>query len=209
MIVLGHIATRVRSAGWIARSIATDLRYGGILSGNIGSRYQRAGAYNIVNSPYSLLPHIFGGRISPHDVLVDVGCGKGRVINWWLAQGLRNRIFGLEIDPDVASATARRLSGFANVTIINDDATVAVPKDATLLYMYNPFDRAATERFKDNVTRRFRRRGITVLYWNPHWLEVFEDDPRWTTQLIEMTELSDPRITGTDRRYAVVTLRPP
>ena len=121
----------------------TDLRYGGALRGDIRSRYRRAGAYNVVNSPYSVLPHVFRGRIGPQDVLVDVGCGKGRVINWWLDQGLRNRMVGLEIDPAVASATARRLSAFGNVMIIHDDATTGVPDDATLLYMYNPFDRAA------------------------------------------------------------------
>ena len=147
-------------------------------------------------------------NLGPQDVLVDVGCGKGRVINWWLDQGLRNRMVGLEIDPAVASATARRLSAFGNVMIIHDDATTGVPDDATLLYMYNPFDRAATTRFKDNLARQFRGRGITALYWNPQWLEVFEGDPRWATQLIELTEVSDPRITEMDRTYAVVALRP-
>jgi hypothetical protein len=186
----------------------TDLRYGGVLRGDIRSRYRRAGAYNVVNSPYSVLPHIFRGRIGPEDVLVDVGCGKGRVINWWLAQGLRNPMVGLEIDPAVASATAKRLSAFGNVTIVHDDATTGVPDDATLLYMYNPFDCAATTRFKDNLAWRFHRRGITALYWNPQWLEVFEGDPRWTTQLIELTQVSDPRIRGMDRKYAVVALRP-
>jgi hypothetical protein len=92
--------------------------------------------------------------------------------------------------------------------IIHGDATTGVPDDATLLYMYNPFDRAATTRFKDNLARQFRGRGITALYWNPQWLEVFEGDPRWTTQLIELTKVSDPRIRGMDRTYAVVALRP-
>jgi SAM-dependent methyltransferase len=208
MLAPGHIAAYLRKAGWIARSLMTDLRYGGVLRGDIRSRYRKAGAYNVVNSPYSVLAHIFRGRIGPQDVLVDVGCGKGRVINWWLDQGLRNRIVGLEIDPDIASAAARRLSRFGNVMIIHDDATTAVPDDATLLYMYNPFDRAATTRFKDNLARKFCGRGITALYWNPQWLEVFEGDPRWTTQLIELTEVSDPRIGGMDRKYAVVALRP-
>ena len=208
MLAPGHISARLRRAGWIARSLVTDLRYGGVLRGNISSRYRGAGAYNVVNSPYSGLPHIFRGRIGPQDVLVDVGCGKGRVINWWLDQGLRNRIVGIEIDPDVASDTARRLSAFGNVAIVHDDATTGVPDDATLLYMYNPFDRDATARFKDNLAWQFRGRGITAVYWNPQWLEVFEGDPRWTTQLIELTKVSDPRIRGMDRTYAVVALRP-
>jgi SAM-dependent methyltransferase len=201
----GPIATHLRTAAWIARSVATDLRYGAILSGNVRSR--RSGSYDVANTPYSVLPHVFAGRIAAQDVLVDVGCGKGRVINWWLSRGLRNRMIGIELEPDVAAATARRLSRFANVTIINADATTAVPGDATLVYLYNPFDRAAIERFKANLAGRFGGCGITALYWNPHWLAVFEDDPRWSTELIELTAVSDPRIAGAHRQYAVVALR--
>jgi Methyltransferase domain len=99
-----------------------------------------------------------------------VRCGKGRVINWWLSQGLRNRLVGIELNPEVAACTARRLRRFANVTIINADATTAVPDDATLLYLYSPFDRATMERLRSDLERRFRTRGITALYWNPQFV---------------------------------------
>lgn len=187
------------------RTVAIDLRYGAILAGNAPSR--GPGAYVVANTPYSVLPHIFARRIRRDDVLVDVGCGKGRVINWWLSRGLRNRLVGIEVDPDVASATRKRLRSFPNVTIVCADAAVAVPDDATLLYLYNPFDRAATERFKENLAQRFAR-GIRTLYWNPHWVEVFEDDPRWDVEVMELPHVSDPRIAGAHRRYAALTLRP-
>jgi protein-L-isoaspartate O-methyltransferase len=203
-----EIATRLKTAGWIARSVTTDLRYGGILSGNIPSRHGQAGAYNVVNTPYAVLPEIFVGRIGPDDVLVDVGCGKGRVINWWLSRGLRNRMYGIELDPEVAAATRRRLRRFGNVTIITGDATSSVPDDATLLYMYNPFDAAAVARLKENLTERFAWRGITVLYWNLEWLAAFQDDPRWTSEVIELTRVSDPRVARAHRQYAVIRLRP-
>jgi protein-L-isoaspartate O-methyltransferase len=202
------IATRLNTAGWIGRSVATDLRYGEILSGNIPSRYGKAGAYNVVNTPYAVLPEIFAGRIGPDDVLVDVGCGKGRVINWWLSRGLRNRMYGIELDPEVAAATRRRLRRFGNVTVITGDATTSVPDDATLLYMYNPFDAAAVARLKENLTERFARRGITVLYWNLEWLVAFQDDPRWTTEVIELTRVSEPRVARAHRPYAAIRLRP-
>jgi protein-L-isoaspartate O-methyltransferase len=161
-----------------------------------------------VNTPYAVLPEIFAGRIGPDDVLVDVGCGKGRVINWWLSRGLRNRMYGIELDPEVAAATRRRLRRFGNVTIITGDATSSVPDDATLLYMYNPFDAAAVARLKENLTERFARHGITVLYWNLEWLAAFQDDPRWTSEVIELTRVSDPRVATAHRQYAVIRLRP-
>jgi SAM-dependent methyltransferase len=205
MTAPGPIRRRVKTGAWIARTVATDLRYGAILSGTARSR--GAGAYAVANTPYSALPHIFAGRIRREDVLVDVGCGKGRVINWWLSRGLRNRIVGIEIDPGVASATRRRLRSFPNVTILNGDAATAVPDDATLLYLYNPFDRATTERFKANLAQRFAG-DVTVIYWNPHWVEVFEDDPRWAVQVMELPRVSDPRIAGAHRRYAAIMLQP-
>jgi hypothetical protein len=198
--------TTIAKLACIARTVALDLRYGGVLSGTIRRREGDVGAADVVNSAYAVLPHIFAGRIGPTDVLVDVGCGKGRVINWWLSQGLRNRMVGIELNPEVASRTARRLRRFKNVTVINADATTAVPADATLLYLYSPFDRATMERLRSNLEQRFRSRGLTVLYWNPQFVDVFRDHPRWSTRLFDLGDVGDPRIRGTHGRYAVVRL---
>jgi hypothetical protein len=202
----GHIAAKLRQLRWGVRNVATDLRYGAILSGGIASRYRDRGASDVVNSQYSVLPHIFRGRIAADDVLVDVGCGKGRVLNWWLSQGLSNRMVGIELDPEVASATARRLRRFGNVSIINGDATTAMPADATLAYLYSPFSRDVMRRFKEHLVERFGHRGITALYWNPQFVDVFDEDPRWSTNSVELVEVRDPRIAGTHRRYAVLRL---
>ena len=190
------------------RNLAIDLRYGGSLAGSIESRHRDKGAADVVNSQYSVLPHIFAGRIGPDDVLVDVGCGKGRVINWWQSQGLRNRMIGIELDAEVASATERRLRRFPNVTVVNEDATTWMPDDATLVYMYSPFSADVMRRFKAHLFERFAHRGITLLYWNPDFVGVFEDDARWSTNLVELVDVVDRRIAGAHRRYAVVTLEP-
>jgi SAM-dependent methyltransferase len=203
---LQHISRQFKAAPWIVRSFLTDLRYGGILTGSVNTQHRHLGAYNVVNSAYSVLPHIFAGRIGPRDVLVDVGCGKGRVINWWLSQGLRNRIVGIEINPAVAAATAKRLRRYPNVTIVAGDATTAIPPDATLLYMYSPFDRPAMERFKAMLVARFARGGITLLYWNADHVDVFRDDPDWNVEIIPLDEIEDPRIGGAHAQYAAVSL---
>lgn len=202
-----QLARQLKAAPWILRSFLTDLRYGGLLSGGMKTQHRGLGAYNVVNSPYSVLPHIFAGRIGPSDVLVDVGCGKGRVINWWLSQGARNRIVGIEINPEVAAATAKRLRRYPNVTIVAGDATTAVPSDATLLYTYNPFDRPTMERFKAMLVERFAQRGITLLYWNAEHLDVFRGDPDWDVEIIALDDVPDPRIGGSHGYYAAVSLR--
>ena len=58
---------------------------------------------------YGYLGKLFSNEnvpIRPDDVLVDVGSGKGRVLNFWLQKGLRNRIVGIEIDERWAAIAA-------------------------------------------------------------------------------------------------------
>jgi len=200
----GPIVEKVRGLRWAARNLAMDLRYGGSLAGTEPA--SSAGTAAVTNSQYSVLPHIFAGRIGSSDVLVDVGCGKGRVINWWLSRGLHNRIVGIEHNPEVAKATAARLRRHPNVTVVNEDATRWMPADATLGYMYSPFDAAVMGRFKEHVARRFAGRGFRLLYWNPQFVAVFVGDPRFETQVVELPPGTDSRLQGTHRRYASIAL---
>ncbi len=141
----------------------------------------------MVNSDYAALDAVFPGRISPDDVLVDVGCGRGRVINWWLANGCRNsRIYGLEYDPEVAAITSRRLARYPNVTIVEGDALEHLPADATLMYLYNPFVRPVVERFAALVADTYSGRPMRLIYSNCKHIDVFRADPRWIVQLVPM-----------------------
>lgn len=206
MTAPGQLAAKLRALTWVARNMALDLRYGASLAGTIPSRSPDVAP--VTNSQYSVLPHIFAGHIGHDDVLVDVGCGKGRVINWWLSQGLRNRIVGIELEAEVASSTARRLRRFPNVTIVNEDATTWMPHDATLVYMYSPFGAEIMARFKERLADQFAGKGIKLLYWNPQFVDVFLADPRFSTYSVELRAVLDPRIEGTHRRFAVVRLAP-
>src|SRR5215510_10964407 len=89
---------------------ALDLRFGGKLCAtNLNERVYKNGAHTMVHSAYHILRDIFAQvPISKDDVLVDVGCGEGRVINFWLSRGLKNQIIGLEIVPDVAKRARER-----------------------------------------------------------------------------------------------------
>ncbi len=78
----------------IIRNAFIDIQYGGLLGGKIKTRYTHLGAVETENTDYRALYPIFMNRIQPSDVLVDIGCGKGCVINSWLAHGCPNRIIG-------------------------------------------------------------------------------------------------------------------
>jgi hypothetical protein len=188
-----HVGRKVRAMTnlrpWLSRAAALaknfwlDVRFSGAsLRGSVPSRFADQGAHDTVNSEYAALEKIFAGRILPSDVLIDVGCGRGRVINWWLSRGWRNRIVGLELDPEIAAATAERLSRYPNVSILAGDAISNLPADATVLYLYNPFTAAVMQRFKEAV----QGRNVTILYYCPEFLPIFRDDPRWQIETFSL-----------------------
>jgi precorrin-6B methylase 2 len=112
-------------------------------------------------------------------VLVDVGCGKGRVLNYWLHSGLKNRIYGLELDPEFAGFAARRLAKYKNVTILAGDAIENLPDDATLIFLYNPFEGDVLERLKERLKQKYAHRlhTIRILYYSCMFIDVFRQDP--------------------------------
>lgn len=170
-----------RRARRLARNVVLDLRYGGFLGGTIRSRYRYLGAHDTANSEYDVLAQIFEGRITPTDVLVDVGCGKGRVLNWWLSQGLTNRIIGIELDPRIAAATRRRLRKYPNVAILTGDALALLPREGTLFFLFNPFAAWLLPRLKERLEAvAGSRPDVRIIYDNPPDLAMFRDDPAWT-----------------------------
>jgi hypothetical protein len=152
-----------------------------MLYGAAPSRYEHLGARATSNSDSSALEFIFGNRIQPNDVLIDVGCGKGRVLNWWLSQGLSNRMIGIELDDQIADDTRRRLRRFRNVEIVTGSAIDNLPEDGTLFYLFNPFDLETMRLFKSRLEQTISRRenpSATIIYFNCLHLDVFTSDSR-------------------------------
>jgi SAM-dependent methyltransferase len=164
-------------------NVAFDLRFGEILRGEVATPFSELGAEKTSNIPYLSLSLIFGDEtVAADDVLVDVGCGKGRVINWWLSRRLRNRMVGLELNPAVAAHTRERLQRYRNVTITAGDGIENLPADGTLFFLFNPFGEAVVDRFKHRVLQLPRRDKIRIYYYNCVHAEAFESDPRFSLE---------------------------
>jgi hypothetical protein len=133
------------------------------------------------------LRHVFtakhGLEITPEDVLVDFGCGRGRVLNWWLSLGLGNEIYGLELDEDLARQAAERLKGHPNVTVLAGDGLEHLPADTTVLWSFNPFEwGAGGEALMTRLENRLREYGrpdLRVVLFRSPLIRVFEADPYW------------------------------
>lgn len=185
------------------RNAMFDLRYGGWSGGYM--RNPTAGASGTGATDYAIMPQIFDGRINPSDVLVDVGCGKGRVINWWLSRGLKNRIYGIEMLEDVAASVRRRLQKFQNVTIITGDATEQLPGDGTLFFLFNPFEDWLMDRFRERTLEIKPRGQFTIIYFAPEHLHVFQKDRRWKIEVIPLPLPESGFFYERHTKFAVIT----
>jgi SAM-dependent methyltransferase len=190
-----NISTLIHRGPTMVRSALRDLRHGRPLGGTVRSRFEHLGAYHATNSPYEDLDRVFADvEVEPADTLVDVGCGKGRSLNWLVDRFPENPIVGIELDPELCAATARRLRRRSNVTVVCGDATELIPPEGRVFYLFNPFDETVMARFAAALLARGK--PATVVYYNARFLEPFRAG-------FTVRELDDPALA---HRSAVLTL---
>lgn len=186
---MSQLLTRARR---VLYNALLDLRFGPPLAGEVRTRYRDLGAKDTANSDYLALDRIFADHIQPDDVLVDIGCGKGRVLNWWLRR-FDNPIIGIELDPAIAAKTRARLSRFRTVTILTGNALDCLPRHGTLFYMYNPFHAEVVQKLEEKLVEVAEGDAghIRILYNNCKYLSAFINSPNWSVDLLD-TAITDP-----------------
>lgn len=148
----------------IVNSILDFTNAGVFLGGSIEPELK--GVYHVESTDYTVLAEIFKEiKIKREDVLVDIGCGKGRVVYWWLKKGLKNKLVGIEINNKVALQTAKRLKAFINAIICSGNALEALPPDGTIFYLCNPCEPFLFEEILDRIYL-LDTLNKTVIYYN-------------------------------------------
>lgn len=114
--------------------------------------------------------------LPPESVLVDFGCGKGRVLLLAALRGIKKAV-GIEFSPElceiarnnvriVEQATSSRL----NISVIEGDVThYEIEDDQNVFFLFNPFDDVVLEAVVKNIQQSLRRRPreIVIVYYNP------------------------------------------
>jgi hypothetical protein len=169
----------------IAYNSVLDIRSGMLLHGD--SRRLNDESPTRHASDYAVLARLFENQVAPSDVLVDVGCGRGRVIQWWLRQGLTNRMIGLEQDQRIAALARRHFRRTSQVTIIEGDALINLPEDGTVFYLFNPFEAETLGRLKTRLEELGRARGrVKLIYYNCEFVHLFLNDPLWKVVFVDL-----------------------
>ncbi|MFE6862286.1 hypothetical protein [Nocardia sp. NPDC057668] len=81
-------------------------------------------------------------NLGPGDVVVDVGSGTGKAIDFFGMFTDAKRVYGIEIEPDFAAFANRHAAelGLHHVRTLNTDIlTGCLPDDVTAVYFFEPF----------------------------------------------------------------------
>ena len=157
-----------------AYASAIDLQFGGRLCRtDLNENTYKDGRHTMVHTHYHVLRDIFARvPILSDDVLVDVGCGEGRVINFWLSQGWKNKMIGIEVVESIADQTRKRYRKYPNVSIVTGDALANLPRNGTLFFLYNPFGDEIVARFEESI----RPLDARIVYHQNNYMEPFQSD---------------------------------
>jgi len=111
--------------------------------------------------------------VKPGDIIIDVGCADGKLFNCLLYKGLKNRVLGYEINKAAGLKTKNNLLKYSNVEIILEDIFDSFPADATLFYLFNPFDEKMMLRFIENI-KKISCNKPTIVYNYPLFAHLFD-----------------------------------
>lgn len=120
-----------------------------------------------------------GAKVGADSVIVDFGCGLGRVVFTAAYLGAKQSI-GVEFDEDLfQSAESNRIASkfHDKVSFVHQDASAfTIPDDANVFFFYNPFGSETMS----NVIKRIEKsletapRKICVIYFNPMFPEALQ-----------------------------------
>ncbi len=174
------------------------------LSEVIPSRYEKIGAYGTQSSDYNMLEKMLKQiHIDENDVFVDVGCGQGRVLSYLLMKKYKCKLIGIELDKEVCDFAKERLENYPEIDIINANALEYLPPDATVFYLFNPFNKEVFKEFIFKIEREFKHK-VTVIYLFDLYATGLENREGW--KLISAEKVK--RKYAVDSHYRILEYNP-
>ena len=120
-------------------------------------------------TPYSVLERLANsGLIWKKDVVLDYGCGKGRV-DFFLSYQTRAKTIGIEYDERIYQAAIenqkKAISGTRTEFVLTRAEEYEVPADVNVCYFFNPFS--------IELLRKVMARIVESYYTNPREMTLF------------------------------------
>lgn len=118
-------------------------------------------------------------RLEETDVFVDVGCAWGRLLGFLHKHTKAKKLIGIELNEEIAAFAKNVFKDYERVEIIAGDVLEHIPKDATVFYLFNPFDETVLECFLKKVEETIHA-PLRILYLHPTCRDAFHQrQSRW------------------------------
>lgn len=128
------------------------------------TRFASAGAHDPTPTPYFVLEALFAHfDLTPDSHVLDVGCGMGRALAYFVETGLPGRMTGVELDPALAEFATAWTKGKKNLQVICGDVLNIPLAPYSHFYLFNPFDTAVLLKFLAMVEAEATR-PITLVH---------------------------------------------
>lgn len=148
------------------------------------TRLAAFGAHDPTPTPYFVLEELFAHfEFDSRSRLLDVGCGTGRVLAYFLEAGFPGRAMGVELDPLLAQAAKAWASRHANLSVRQGSVLDLDLGEFTDFYLFNPFDADVLREFIAQVEMQAHR-PCTVVHMSDN------GDSWWYTNRAGWTELA-------------------
>ena len=121
------------------------------------TRHAADGAHDPTATPYFVLDDLLGSLgLAAESHLLDVGCGAGRVLAYFVGSGLPGCVTGVELDADLAAEAVAWSMRYKQANVISGSVLDLPLADYTHVYLFNPFDTPVLEAFLAKVEREAR-----------------------------------------------------
>lgn len=153
------------------------------LFNTIPTKFADLGATNSQPSHWLILDELFkGSKFTAHDKIIDIGCGQGRVIAFWIKNKFPGEIYGIEIDSDIAKTCADWSKKYSNVTVINGNALEHDYNSYTVLFMGRPLENSQFEKFIQKLEQDLNHNILLYLNWSAPAEKFLKNRDGWHLQ---------------------------
>ena len=122
--------------------------------------------YGYDPTPYVVLERLIGLKIlKKDDVIVDYGCGKGR-ISFFINSQIGCRVIGIDHSEKLLEEADKNLKSYGNcedVIFIRSNAEDYMPDGANRFYFFNPFSTRIFSEVLKRIEESFKRNPREIL----------------------------------------------